>query len=176
MVKSLKRAIYAILTDREFTDLELLTVFCQAEDIVNSRPLAFSNADANDFTVLTPNSFLTGRLDNQIFPDSIDTTRFSLEPRDRWRYIQRATRDVWRRWIREILPTLGRRSKWIHDGREYIVGDAVLVMDKNLPRYKWIPGKITQVFHGRDNRVRVVKILTEDGEMESNVHRLIPLT
>ena len=173
MVKSFKRAVYAIVPSRDLTDLELETVFIQAEDIVNSRPLAFLNSDPNDFNVLTPNCFLTSRLHNQVFPDNIDTQPFDV--RCRWKYVQRAARDIWKRWIREILPTIGKRGKWINDGREYQVGDSVLIMDPDLPRYKWQPGRITEVSHGRDNRVRVVKIRTEDGERESNVHRLIPL-
>ena len=177
MVKSLKKAIYAILTDREFTDWELLTAMCQAEDIVNSRPLTFVNADPNDFSVITPSMFITGRMNNQIFPDVIDEQGFNIrDPKTRWRYIQRAIRDLWRRWIKEILPTLGQRSKWIKDGREYQVDDEVLIMDKNVPRYKWQPGRIVEVFPGRDGRIRVVKINTENGTLESNVHRLIPLT
>ena len=78
--------------------------------------------------------------------------------------------------MKEILPTLGQRSKWIKDGREYQVDDEVLIIDQHAPRYKWQPGRITEVFPGRDGRIRVVKISTENGEIESNVHRLIPLT
>ena len=118
--------------------------------------------------------FITGRMDNQIFPENIDHEGFDLKTR--WRYIQRAIRDLWKRWLKEILPTLGQRSKWIHDGREYQVGDEVLIIDPNVPRYKWQPGRITEVMPGRDGRIRVVKINTENGNIESNVHRLIPLT
>ena len=177
MVKSLKKAIYAILTDREFTDWELLTAMCQAEDIVNSRPLTFVNADPHDFSVITPSMFITGRMNNQIFPDIIDEQGFNVrDPKTRWRYVQRAIRDLWKRWIKEILPTLGQRSKWIKDGREYQVDDEVLIMDPNVPRYKWQPGRVVEVFPGRDGRIRVVKINTESGVVQSNVHRLIPLS
>ena len=174
MVKSLKKTIYAILTDRDFTDWELMTAMVQAEDIVNSRPLAFVTADPNDYSVITPNMFITGRMNNQIFPDNLDNQGFDI--RTRWRYVQRATRDIWKRWLKEILPNLGQRSKWIHDGREYKVGDEVLIIDPTVGRYKWVAGRITGVNPGRDGRIRVVKINTENGEVESNVHRLIPLS
>ena len=177
MVKSLKKTIYAILTDREFTDWELMTAMCQAEDIVNSRPLTFVNSDPNDFSVITPSMFVTGRMDNQVFPEVIDHQGFDQrDPKTRWRYVQRATRDLWKRWLKEILPTLGQRSKWIKDGREYQVGDEVLIIDPDVPRYKWQPGRITEVMPGRDGRIRVVNINTENGNTRSSVHRLIPLT
>ena len=78
--------------------------------------------------------------------------------------------------MKEILPTLGPRSKWIRDGRDYIIGDEVLIIDKDLPRYKWRTGRVTQVHPGRDNRVRVVELDTGDGPMQSSVHRLVPLS
>merc|ERR1712023_191257 len=78
MVKSLKRAVQAIVPNRDFTDWELYTAMCAAEDIVNSRPLTFVNADPNDFKVITPSMFITGRMDNQVFPDIIDRQGFDI--------------------------------------------------------------------------------------------------
>ena len=177
MVKSAKRAIRATLGQREFTDWELYTALCQCEDIINSRPLCFVNSDPNDFSVLTPNMFLTGRQDNQVFPDSVDTTSFNAsDPRLRWRYIMSASAHMWSRWQKEILPTIGTRSKWISDNRNYEEGDECLLIDPSLPRYKWQPGRIVEVVPGRDGRVRSVVLRTETGEIHTNVHRLIPLS
>ena len=173
MVKSAKRALYATFGANEFTDWELYTALCQVEDLLNSRPLCFVNADPNDWAILTPNMFLTGRMDNQVFPDTVDTTSFDLKTR--WRYIMSATAAMWKRWQREILPTIGTRQKWLSDNRNYQEGDEVLLIDPNQPRYRWITGRVTQVVPGRDNRVRSVWIRTETGEVHTNVHRLIPL-
>ena len=174
MIKSGKKAIKAILQNSEFTDLELVTAFALAEDMLNGRPLMFMTDDPGDFQVLTPSMFLHGQLTGQVFPSSIDTTTF--DPRTRWRYVQKCLNDVWKRWLKELLPSLGPRSKWINDSREYEVNDQVLIISKDLPRNKWVPARITAVYPGRDQRVRVVDVESEQGIFQTSVHRLIPLT
>ena len=88
-------------------------------------------SDPGDFRVLTPAMFLTGRLSGQVFPSSVDTTTFN--PRNRWRYVQKCLNDLWKRWIKELLPSLGPRSKWINESREYEVDDQVLIVNNDLP-------------------------------------------
>ena len=113
-------------------------------------------------------------MSRMVFPPTIDTNDFDL--RRRWLHVQRISSQIWKRWMKEILPTLGPRSKWIRDGRDYVVGDEVLIIEKDTPRYKWRTGRVRLVHPGRDDRVRVVELDTEDGPLQTSVHRLIPLT
>ena len=79
--------------------------------------------------------------------------------------------------MKEILPTLGPRQKWTQDSRNFEIGDEVLVVDKNVPRYKWNIAKVTATYPGRDGVVRVVDVKGEQGEaLKKTVHRLIPLS
>ena len=39
----------------------------------------------------------------------------------------------WKRWTREYLPLLQKRSKWVNTSRNVTNGDIVLIMD-NSPR------------------------------------------
>ena len=56
------------------------------------------------------------------------------------------------------------------------VGDEVLVVDKNLPRYQWDIGRIEATYPGRDGVVRIVDVRGEKGgTLKKSVHRLIPL-
>ena len=174
LIKSAKRAIRAVLKDVEFNDAELQAAFIGAEDLVNSRPLGYQSNDPNDFRTLTPASFLHGRLDGNILPESVEKENFN--PKQRWRLIQTTLKHIWKRWIKEILPTLGPRQKWTQDGRNFEIGDEVLVMDKNVPRYRWNIGRITATYPGRDGVVRIVDVKGEAGEtLKKAVHRLIPL-
>ena len=66
----------------------------------------------------------------------------------------------WKRWLREYLPTLQERSKWLKRHRCLTVGDLVLAVDENVHRGKWPLGRIIEVFHGRDGYVRSAKVLT----------------
>ena len=175
LIKSAKRAIRAVLKNVEFTDAELNSAFIGAEDLVNSRPLGYQTNDINDPRVLTPNSFIHGRLDGSFLPPSVDTKDFDI--RNRWRLVQQALKHIWKRWMQEILPTLGPRQKWTADNRNFQKDDEVLIVDKNLPRYRWNIGRVTEVYPGRDGVVRVVDVRDNKGTtLKKTVHRLIPLT
>ncbi|XP_014675861.1 PREDICTED: uncharacterized protein LOC106815849 [Priapulus caudatus] len=73
MIKSAKRAIYAILQNADINDEELLTAFTGAEALLNSRPLTYQSANPADNTPLTPNHFLHGKL--------VENSRQSLSTR-----------------------------------------------------------------------------------------------
>ena len=90
MIKSAKRAIYAVLKDADINDEELETTFIGVESLMNSRPLTTVSDDPNDEPVLTPNHFLIGQMGGDFIPESVDTTAFS--PRRRWRRVQELTR------------------------------------------------------------------------------------
>jgi len=57
MIKSSKRAIYAVLSDADVNDEELQTVFTGVESLLNSRPLSAISGDVKDEPVLTQNPF-----------------------------------------------------------------------------------------------------------------------
>ena len=48
MVKAAKKAIYAVVGDRDVTDEELITVFAGVESLLNSRPLTYQSSDPRD--------------------------------------------------------------------------------------------------------------------------------
>ena len=48
MIKSAKRAIMVILSNADVKDEELMTAFCGAEAMVNSRSLMYQSADIKD--------------------------------------------------------------------------------------------------------------------------------
>ena len=58
MIKSPKKAIYAILGSADITDQELLSAFTGGESLLNSRPLTYQSTNLKDSIPLTPNHFL----------------------------------------------------------------------------------------------------------------------
>ena len=151
------------------------SAFLGAEDLINSRPLGYVTNDPNDFRTLTPASFLHGRLDGSVLPPSVDREEFDI--RKRWRLVQLILKKIWIRWMKEILPTLGPRQKWTQDNKNFEEGQEVLMVDKNLPRYRWKIGRIVKTYPSRaDGIVRVCDVQGEDGQtLNKTVHRLIPL-
>lgn len=173
MIKSAKRAIYAVLKDADVNDEELQTTFVGVESLMNSRPLTALSEDPNDDPVLTPNHFLIGKMGGDCIPESVDTTTFN--PRRRWRRVQELTRQVWRRWMREYLPHIGSRQKWFYPTENLKVGDVVMVIDPNAARREWKVGRVQSTFPGSDNLVRVVDVRIGDKVVRRPITRISPL-
>ena len=66
MIKSAKRAIIAILNNADVNDEELMTAFCGAETVINSRPLTYQSANVKDNVPLMPNHILHGQMGGTI--------------------------------------------------------------------------------------------------------------
>jgi len=67
---------------------------------------------------------------------------------------------------------LTQRPKWRSSGVPFAVGDTVLIADGTEPRNSWPIGKIVATFPGKDNKVRVVDVQTENGILRRPVHKL----
>ena len=70
------------------------------------------------------------------------------------------------------MQSLAARHKWRRATRNFAVGDAVLVMDPNLPRGKWVFGRVVATHPGQDQLVRVVTVKTDVGVYLRPIHRL----
>ena len=79
MIRGAKIAIYSILSKVDITDEELSTASTGAEDLINSRPLAYQTADIKDDIPLIPNHFLYGLAGREFAPDSVDTECYNLK-------------------------------------------------------------------------------------------------
>ena len=110
MMKSAKRAITGILSNADVSDEELMTAFCEAEALMNSRPLTYQLASVKDNIPLTHNHFLHGQAGWQFAPEVLDEVGF--DPKERWRRIQELVRHFWYRWLHEWIPSLSPRCKW----------------------------------------------------------------
>lgn len=100
---------------------------------------------------MTPGHFLVGRpLTSLVEPDLTEINENRLT---KWQKITKYTQKIMKR---DYLNSLQERHKWKFVKDDVQLGTLVLVKDENLPSTKWLVGRIAQIFHGRDNRVRVV--------------------
>ncbi|XP_065088007.1 uncharacterized protein LOC135709538 [Ochlerotatus camptorhynchus] len=162
MVRSVKTAMFAIGNGlRQPNEETFETIVLEAESVVNSRPLTYIALDSADQEALTPNHFLLYGTQgvNQPAVQPIDH-RSAL--RDSWKLAQWKIDEFWRRWTREYLPVVARRSKWFEPVKPLQVGDIVIVVD-DTARNHWIRGRITEVCVAQDGQVRKARILTAKG-------------
>ncbi|XP_064621090.1 uncharacterized protein LOC135483946 [Lineus longissimus] len=174
LVKSVKRGLKAVLGDRMVSDEVLVTTHVEVEKIVNSRPICRASDDPDDEEVLTPNHFLLQRGSLTLPPGVFFDT--DLYHRKQWRKVQMLANQFWQRWIREYLPTLQKRTKWVRRRRNAEVGDLVLVTDDMLVRGHWPMGVIIKTFAGEDGAVRVVEVKTSSSTvLRRPIHKLCML-
>ncbi|XP_046329965.2 uncharacterized protein LOC124113582 [Haliotis rufescens] len=173
MIKAAKKAISAILGQSDVNDEELMTAFIGAEALINSRPLTYQTSHPQDDVPLTPNHFLHGQVGGSFAPESVDTTPFN--PRKRWRRIQDLIRHFWSRWMKEWIPSLNRRRKWLTHQPDINVNDIVMVISPNTPRGHWPMGKVIKTHPGKDGYTRVVDIQIGQSVLTRPVTKVCPL-
>ncbi|XP_062541149.1 uncharacterized protein LOC134209181 [Armigeres subalbatus] len=113
MVRSIKTAMDAAFNSHgKLDDETLVTLVVEAEALVNRRPLTYLPITSEESEALTPNLFLLGSSSG--VHQSADGNVVAVL-RTSWDQIQLHLDTFWRRWIREYLPTLTRRTKWFGD-------------------------------------------------------------
>ena len=173
MIKSAKKALNVILAKASVTDDELSTAFTEVEGILNSRPLTYCGADPKDEPCLTPNHFLIGQMSGSLAPQM--TAQSAQVLRRRWRHLQQLVSRIWKRFQRELLPTLSQRHKWQEVKKDVEVGDVMLLLEPNTPRGKWPLVVVDAVHAGKDGHVRVVDVRRNGQVLRRPITKLCPL-
>jgi hypothetical protein len=73
-----------------------------------------------------------------------------------------------RRFYRNYLPILTKRTKWFRDEKPLKVGDLVLLIEPNETRRNWKRGIVIATYKGRDSRVRVADIMLPDRSIKKS--------
>ena len=96
------------------------------------------------------------------------------EYRRSWRAVQLLADLFWRRWMKEYLPLLQRRQKWLQPQRNLKVGDLVLVCDEHSKRGAWPKAIVEETFPDGDGTVRRARarIRTASTEYLRDVRKL----
>ena len=155
MVKLTKKAMKAVMKDRTYHEESLITLLCEIEAMLNSRPLLPCSNDPSDFDALTPNDFIIKKFDN--FAPG-DFNEDDISSRKKFKSVQSFSNEFWRRFIKEYITSLNKRTKWFRDQRYFEVGDLVLIHQNNIPRSHWPLGRITKAFTSNDNVVQSVEV------------------
>nr|XP_022908348.1 uncharacterized protein LOC111419719 [Onthophagus taurus] len=136
---------------------ELLTVLCDCESVVNSRPLTYMSNDAGELLHLTPNTFLR----EQVYSGVPDCDEVDSQLLCRKVAYQRKLReDLRRRFRDEYLGQLDLLQKKRY-GRPIRVGELVLI--GNDKRLDWPLGRVTELLPGPDGQIRLIRVTTARG-------------
>lgn len=126
------------------------------EGILNSRTLTPLSSDPGEVDCLTPGHFLIGQ--PLLSLTEQDITEVNQNLLTRWQLLQQCHQNFWKRWSREYLSVLQKRSKKDQMGSTLTINDVVIIKAPNVPPTVWKIGRVTQIHPGSDNVVRVVRI------------------
>ena len=172
-VKSVKYHLKRTVGLQAISLEEFSTVLCQVEAALNSRPLCALSSDPTDLDVLTPGHFLIGEPLTAI-PEP-DLQHLKVNRLSRWQRSQQIFQHFWSPWSKEYVHTLQQRNKWRKPAENVNVGDLVLLVEDHAPPLKWRMGRVLSVFPGTDKLVRIVRVKTQNGELDRPIVKICPL-
>ena len=169
MIRSVRKVLQVLMKEQRLTDETLSTLMCEVECTIYSRPITMVSEDPNDMQPLTPNHLLTMRGPPTPALDRVDVRDTY---RRRWKQVQYLASVFWRRWMREYLPALQQRNKWISCKPNLKVDDVVIVADDTCSRNIWPVGRVLEVFPGDDGLVRSARVKTATSVLTRPVTKL----
>ena len=127
LIRSVRQVLCALLRQQplKLNDEALGTLFCEAEAILNARPITKMSSDVNDVDAITPNHLLLLRSGS-----ALPCGEFTQ---------------------RDYLTALQERQKWLYPNTNVSVGDIVLLIDSS-PRNSWFLGRIVETVPDKSSR------------------------
>ena len=156
LIQKAKRIILIILGSKRLTSDVFHTIMVETKSMLNSRPLTHVADVPDNEEPITANHFLVQRPYNSLPPGDFSSTMPASFKS--WKNVQQIMNHVWRRLVKEYLPTLTKRSKWSEQGDSLKVNDLVWILKDLTPRGIWPLGRIVETSPGKDGSVRVVKV------------------
>ena len=160
LVKTGKSALKKAVGSQVLTPLELYTILLEVTNLVNQRPIGRIPNDPDDGSYICPNDILLGRASSEIPQGPFKGTNNS---RHMVEFVQKIIDSFWKRWNRDVFPSLVPRKKWQVEKRNVRSDDIVVVSDPNALRGKWSIGRVLEVHPGPNGRVRNVEVKTSTG-------------
>ncbi|XP_055012690.1 uncharacterized protein LOC129409784 [Boleophthalmus pectinirostris] len=154
-IRTVRKILTSLLKLQSLDDECLHTVMCEAEAVINGRPLTKSSDDVDDLEPLTPNHLLLLKGKPALPPGMFH--KEDLYSKRRWR---------------EYLPLLQERQKWLEKKRNVKEGDIVLIVDERAPRGSWLMGKVEKTIPDAQGFVRRVLVKTKTNTLERPIDKL----
>ena len=169
MIRSIRSILRHLLKEQQVDDETLLTFLAEVEKILNDRPLIRPSDSPQDLEVLTPSMLLLNRFNSCSSPGiCTDVDKYTR----RWKHAQYLAKVFWKRWVKEYLPLLQERQKWLVPRRNFSVGDLVLVVDGNVPRGQWMKGIVEETYPDQFGIVRQVIVRTATTRLLRDIRKL----
>ena len=172
-IRTVKRILQAVMPNTRIDNDALMTVFCEVEAVVNSRPLTEVPLEMGEDLPLTPNHLL--RINPKVALPPMVTSVKDCYARNRYKVVQFVADQFWRQWIEEYPATITTRPKWKKEKENLRLGDVVLIVDENAVRGNWPLGRVIELCPDKHGLVRSVKVKTKVGCFHRPINKFCPI-
>ena len=175
LIRSVRNILVSLLDSHgdKLDDESLRTLFAEAEVVVNSRPITYTDTTSADSSEpLSPIQLLTLK-SRLVLPPPGEFQREDIYCKRRWRKVQFLADQFWTKWKNEYLCSLQERKFWTREQENLSVGDIVLMKDDNSARNEWPLGRIVDVYPSTDGLVRKVSVKIGDKTFDRPIQKLV---
>ena len=123
--------------------------------------------------IITPNSFLIGNYQTDLVTPEKEMKYSKLGAK--YLEVLKIEKEIWKHFIKEILPELSPRTKWYKRFPELKVGDLVLVIEEGTPRGQWKIAKVEELKRSTDQVCRSATVRMNDKTFDRPIINLFPL-
>ena len=172
MVKAMKRGVEELTEGQDVSEDQFRTILSKVSSLLNSRPLVRTFLQNREI-ILTPNTFLIGNFTTELNTEKILQNQNRLTAK----YVEILTieNEIWKHFIKNILPEISPRTKWYKIFPPLKVGDIVLVIEDGTPRGQWKMASVQGLKHSIDGVVRSATIKMNGKLFDRPVINLFPL-
>ncbi|CAB3993642.1 Hypothetical predicted protein [Paramuricea clavata] len=78
--------------------------------------------------------------------------------REKWKLAHKLADEFWARWLKEYLPSLQERQRWLFPRRNLTKGDIVLMVKEDSPRGEWPLAAVEESYPDKNGHVRQMLI------------------
>jgi len=174
MIRSVRKVLNSVLGQQSTCKLDsecFRTILCEVEAVLNDRPITKLSDQHDDLEALTPNHILLMKRQPSLPPGLF--VKEDMYAKRRWRQVQYISDLFWKRWVREYVPLLQERQKWLGVKRNLQIDDVVLVVDESSPRNSWLLGRVQEVLPDRNGVVRQVRVKTKVSVLTRPIDKLV---
>ncbi|UYV64996.1 hypothetical protein LAZ67_3002688 [Cordylochernes scorpioides] len=170
LVRLVKDLLRRTLGTKRVNYVQLETLICHVEAIINTRPLTYISETEDDLIPITPQMFIQNNFGS--FDESHELSPDNT--RQHFRKLQQIKKELKERFHKEYLAMLVQKGNET-EGRRFLPGEVVLIGRDDQKRIFWPLGRILELYPGKDGRERVARVRTATGEFVRPLKRLFSL-
>ena len=168
LIQSIKKCIDFVMHEESPHESVFRNALIEAETWMNKRPLTHVPIDHVDAPPLTPNHVLFGDTqDRQATMENVFRASQSFNS-NVTRGTQHLVNKFHSRWVKEYLPLISKRDKWIERTKPVEVGDVAILIEPSVGKEGWKKCKVVATHPGADGYVRAVDVQLADKSIKKS--------